>query len=83
MFCHFVKHCPIFLLVNDLNPLRGLADGTQGHLYSIDWKNENHRHDALEFIHRHQDQNHIILPSYLALTVITMVPVLKEEFINT
>jgi len=85
MFCHFVKKCPIFLLVNDLNnPLRGLANGTQGYLYNIDWKNIEIRNEALEYIRMHHNQHHVmILPWNLAPTpVITMVPVIKNEFIN-
>ena len=82
MICHFVKDCPIFLLVNDLNPLRGLANGTQGRLYSIHWKNEQIRNDALEYIRRHQHQPHVILPWNLAPSGITMIPIIKQEFVN-
>ena len=82
MLCHFVKKCPIFLLVNELNPLRGLANGTQAHLYSLDWKNDQQRQEALQYIANRQNEPHIILPWNLAPSVITMVPVIKQEFID-
>ena len=51
-------------------------------MYSIDWKNLQIRNEALIYIQHHQNEPHLILPWNLAPSVITMVPVIKQEFIN-
>jgi len=82
MLCHFVKSCSIFLLVNELEQLRGLANGAKGYLYNLDCKDNDVRIEALQFIHRHKDSSNMILPWKSEPSVITMVPVIKQGFTN-
>ena len=51
LMAHFCPGAPIIINEN-IAPLRGIANGTRGVLYSIDWETNDLRERALEFINQ-------------------------------
>ena len=75
---HFVAGAPIINKTNT-NPLRGIANGTRGFAYALEWTSDI-RNFALDYIREHA--GNIILPPGLEPTSFLYRPSLKQEFID-
>jgi hypothetical protein len=72
LLCHFYPGAPGVLLDN-LNTLLGLANGTKIHLYSLEWDNDLKRSEAIQYINN-QESNSVYLPPHLAPSTVMVKP---------
>ena len=79
LYSHFVEGAPMFFKDN-ISPGRGIANGSTGHLYALQWCNLDVRMRALAFIDQHGDQEDVMLPDGLEpSSVLVEVDGLTEE----
>jgi PIF1-like helicase len=75
---HFCKGAPIFMNQN-INPIKGLANGVKGTLYALDWDTTEKRIDALAYINAQPLTSHVTLPENLIPSKIYIIPELQGE----
>ena len=78
LMAHFCPGAPIIINEN-IAPLRGIANGTRGVLYSIDWETNDLRERALEFINQQPVDADIELPYELKPSVIFVEPEINRD----
>jgi hypothetical protein len=80
LLCHFYPGAPAVLLYN-INPLLGLANGTKVHLYSLEWDSNEKRHAAIQHINK-EESNYVHLPPHLAPSNVLVKPILSDVIKN-
>ena len=72
----FVEDAPVYLTSN-MNPLRGLANGTPAKLYKLEWFDTNIKSRAMNYLRDHPEN--VILPFGLEPSCILVEPIINER----